>query len=98
VFVGWFSLIVLYTAVTSSEKVAGLLGLTTKGLKRISDPSVPLIPDVAGIEDSGSSSATYRDNSSAAVYGQYGGQYIGGTFVPNPAPTDPRGGPKDSKS
>lgn len=100
VFVLWFGLIVLYTATTRSDKVAGLLGLSSAALRRISDPTVPLVPDLAG----GTTSSTYSpaaagyNNSSSAIYGSAGGQYVGSTFVPNPQPTDPRGGPKDSKS
>lgn len=98
VFVGWFGLVALYTVVTRSDKVAGLLGLTTSGLRRISDPAVPLIPDVAGAGDSTTPAAAGFNNTSSAIYGSSGGSYVGSTFVPNPAPTDPRGGPKDSKS
>lgn len=98
VFVTWFGLIVLYTAVSSSEKVAGLLGLTTAATRRLSDPSVPLVPDLSGATSSTSTGGGTFNNSSSAIYGQNGGAYLGGTFVPNPAPTDPRGGPKDSKS
>ena len=80
VFVGWFGLIVLYTAVTQSEKIAGLLGLTTDITKRLSDPEVPLIRNRAGAQLDG---GAQRDNSASTVYGSSGGQYIGGTFVPN---------------
>lgn len=78
VFVGWFGLIVLYTTVTRSDKVAGLLGLTTEATRRLSDPNVPLIKNRSGAQLDGAG----RDNSSTTVYGTQGGQYIGGTFVP----------------
>ena len=45
VITGWFALIVAYTALTQSDKIAGLLGTTTAATRRLSDPSVPLIPD-----------------------------------------------------
>lgn len=94
-FVGWFTLVALYTVVTRSDRVAGLLGLTSAGLRRISDPSVPLIPDVAGSSSSKATTPTW--GSTTDIYGTNGGSYVGSTFVPNPAPTDPRGGPKDKK-
>ena len=69
----------LYTAVTRSDKVAGLLGLTTDITRRLSDPDVPLIRNRSGAQlDAGGG----RDNTASTVYGSSGGQYIGGTFVP----------------
>ena len=82
VFVTWFGLIVLYTAVTRSEKVAGLLGVTTELTRRLSDPNVPLIANRSGAQLGPGSGAGPRSNAAGDVYGQQGGQYIGGTFVP----------------
>jgi hypothetical protein len=96
VFVGWFGLIVLYTALTQSEKIAGLLGVTTEVTKRLSDPNVPLLRNRAGAQLAGSSpvraNSTAPGDGAAGGYGgstlapypvSSGGQYIGSRFVPN---------------
>jgi len=80
VVVGWFGLVVLYTALTQSEKIAGLLGTTTAATRRLSDPKVALIKNRAGGTSTASPPA--KDNSTAAVYGA-GGSYVGSTFVPS---------------
>ena len=70
VVIGWFGLVVLYTAVTRSDKIAGLLGTTTTVTRRLSDPTVPLIPDhragsstsAPSVSSSGSGTGSYAQN------------------------------------
>lgn len=45
VFATWFGLVVLYTVITRAGQVGGALGGLTTALDKLSDPSVPLIPD-----------------------------------------------------
>lgn len=58
VFTGWLALVVLYTVVTESDRVAGALGIVSHALTALSDPNRPLIRDHAGGGSSSSSSTS----------------------------------------
>jgi hypothetical protein len=45
VFTGWFVLVVLYTALTESDRLTQALGIGNSALTALSDPTRPLIRD-----------------------------------------------------
>jgi hypothetical protein len=50
VLTGWLALVVTYTLVqtASAHRVTGALGMVATGIRRLSDPTVALVPDHSG--------------------------------------------------